>query len=70
METLGEEQKRSPQGKRLRKEMLLKDKDLQDRKEAPEHMVKQREADRAHLLAVIQAVSKSTVELIGHSKKD
>ncbi|KAG3106510.1 hypothetical protein PI125_g13155 [Phytophthora idaei] len=77
METLGEDQERSPQGKRLKREELLKDmmlelkeKELQDKREARELMAAQREADRDHMLAVVQAVSKSIVDLISLSKKD
>ncbi|KAG2783950.1 hypothetical protein PC116_g2332 [Phytophthora cactorum] len=33
-------------------------------------MAAQREADRDHMLAVVQAVSKSIVDLISLSKKD
>ncbi|KAG3080096.1 hypothetical protein PI124_g21248 [Phytophthora idaei] len=74
METLGEDQERSPQGKRLKREELLKDmmlelKELQDKREARELLAAQREVDRDHMLAVAQAVSKSIVDLISLSKK-
>ncbi|KAE9258945.1 hypothetical protein PF008_g33485, partial [Phytophthora fragariae] len=71
METLGEDQERSPQGKHPKREELLKDmllelkeKELQDKRETRELMAAQREADREHMLALVQSVSKSIVDLI------
>ncbi|KAE9345297.1 hypothetical protein PF008_g8818 [Phytophthora fragariae] len=77
METLGEDLERSPQGKRLNREELLKDmllelkeKELQDKREARELMAAQREADREHMLALVQSVLKNIVDLISLSKKN
>ncbi|KAL3658982.1 hypothetical protein V7S43_016120 [Phytophthora oleae] len=77
METLGEDQDGSLQGKRLKREEVLKkmllelkDKELEDRKKARELMVMEREADRAHMLAVVQLVSKSIAEVVSQSKKN
>ncbi|KAE9258930.1 hypothetical protein PF008_g33489 [Phytophthora fragariae] len=48
----------------------LKEKELQDKREARDLMAAQREADREHMLALVQSVSKSIVDLISLSKKD
>ncbi|KAG2786870.1 hypothetical protein PC129_g25314 [Phytophthora cactorum] len=56
----------------LLKDMMLelKEKELKDKTEARELMAAQRKADRDHMLAVVQAVSKSIVDLISLIKKD
>ncbi|ETO73596.1 hypothetical protein F444_10462 [Phytophthora nicotianae P1976] len=76
MEKLGKTRERSPPGKRLKREELLKDKllelkekELQDKREPRELMAPQRKEDRAHKFAVVQAVL-SIVDLIRLRKKN
>ncbi|KAI9996341.1 hypothetical protein PInf_013743 [Phytophthora infestans] len=72
METL-----ESPPSKRQKKEEMLKDmmlelkeKELQDQKDARELEAAHREADRAPMLALVQFVSSSIAELIKNSKNE
>ncbi|RLN81652.1 hypothetical protein BBJ28_00021120 [Nothophytophthora sp. Chile5] len=65
METLSEKQGVTP-NKKPRKTTEMK---LQDRKEARAEQAKKREADREHMISMVQAVTKSILEFMAANNK-